>query len=65
MQSVGELLSSLEKETFCRARGNRNDFFTTAVKALTDKLRSQSSLVSATRWRNDDQISHQSDYLIA
>lgn len=64
MQSVGGLLSSLEKETFRRTSGNENDFFTTAMKALTDKLRSQSFLVSATRRRNDDQISHHSDNLI-
>lgn len=65
MQSVGGVFSSLEKETFCRASGNGNDFFTAPMKALTDKLRSQSFLVSATRRRNDNQISHHSDYLIA
>lgn len=56
----------IRKRNFLSGEQQRgNDFFTAPMKALTDKLRSQSFLVSATRRRNDNQISHHSDYLIA
>lgn len=55
------LFSLLEEENFPSSERQQERFlfppFTTTVKALTDKLRSQSSVVSATRRRDGDQIS--------